>query len=99
MTNRARGEQGVNLVRCPPLVSSGFCGSRVVMAGSEEARVDQAPNVASAVKGNMSVRPPDVTEKGKMSEGSTSTPTTAGDKVAEMLGRLNLTSQESTAFI
>lgn len=69
------------------------------MADPKEAGVDQVPNVVSAAKGIMSVRSSDAAEKGKRSEGSTSTPATAGDKVAEMLGRLNLSSQESAAFI
>ena len=48
---------------------------------------------------SMSVRRPDLTGKGKVTEGDSSSSSTASDRVAKMLGSLNLTSQEATTFV
>ncbi|KAM0824031.1 hypothetical protein ACQ4PT_070473 [Festuca glaucescens] len=68
------------------------------MAGAQREAADPATADAKALGKELSVQP-DLTGKGKSTEGSASSSAAAGDKVAEMLGRLNLTSQESSAFV
>ncbi|KAM0826438.1 hypothetical protein ACQ4PT_068880 [Festuca glaucescens] len=68
------------------------------MAGAQREAVDPATADAKVLGKELSVQP-DLTGKGKSTEGSASSSAAAGDKVAEMLGRLNLTSQESSAFV
>jgi hypothetical protein len=68
------------------------------MAGSDAAKVDHVDAGVSTPSKELSVRKPDLAEKGKSSEGPGSSSAMAGDKVADMFGRLHLTSQESNAF-
>uniref|UniRef100_A0ACD5VIC1 Uncharacterized protein n=1 Tax=Avena sativa TaxID=4498 RepID=A0ACD5VIC1_AVESA len=72
---------------------------RELMAGVRSDTVVSSPAEASTIGRNGSVRIPDLTGKGKSTEASGSPSAAAGDKVAEMMGRLNLTSQEANAFI
>ena len=54
----------------------------------------------SQLSGNtLSIRETDPTCKGRSTEGSGSSLAAVGDKVPEMFGRLNLTSQEANAFV
>jgi hypothetical protein len=69
------------------------------MAGEHSEAVDLNPVGASAIGRVMSVLKPDLTSKGKASEMPGSSSLTVDDNVAEMMGRLQLTSQESNAFV
>jgi hypothetical protein len=68
------------------------------MAGSGGEAVDPTAAGALAPARELSIRHPDLTQKGK-SQGEASSSSAPSDRVAEMFGRLNLTTQESTAFV
>ena len=69
------------------------------MAGGQARAADRASADGVASGRVVSVRDPDLTGKRNSAEGSGSSSAATGDGVAEMMGRLNLTSQESNAFI
>uniref|UniRef100_A0ACD5VWU6 Uncharacterized protein n=1 Tax=Avena sativa TaxID=4498 RepID=A0ACD5VWU6_AVESA len=94
-SGRLRGEPGfaTRPWRCAEF------SDRELMADVRSDTVVSSPAEASAIGRNGSVRIPDLTGKGKSTEASGSPSAAAGDKVAEMMGRLNLTSQEANAFI
>jgi hypothetical protein len=69
------------------------------MGGESTEAVVPISRGAPAPPGELSIRHPDLSEKGNSTSGASSSSAATGDKVAEMFGRLNLTSQESKAFV
>ncbi|KAI4969590.1 hypothetical protein ZWY2020_000504 [Hordeum vulgare] len=70
-----------------------------MMAEEEATYGISVPGGASASRGDLSVRVLDQAGKGKASAAKDPAPSSAGDSAAVMFDRLNLTTQESTAFV
>jgi hypothetical protein len=90
--------KGRTLFRFPPLALFVFLGSGGVMASSGSVEADLAAAGTPAPVRDLSIRPPDLTSQG-IPQGGAGSSSAPGDRVAEMFGRLNLTSQEAAAFV